>query len=174
MPDVSPGRSVIRRGPRARRKCESRHNSCGPWPRPLSREFAESQSNVAVTGWRTAQGGVGDERRPSVHSSSESVSSNGRRCGCQLTRLGASKHDVNQQTDDCELTETGARAGSPLPVFRRWRCSCRASRGRRRPIGRERVVHATNDTSLWVNQQRAAGIVSCHRDCKGFIEVSID
>lgn len=39
VPDVSPGRSVIRRDPRARRKCESRHNSLGPWPRPLSVEI---------------------------------------------------------------------------------------------------------------------------------------
>lgn len=38
----SPGRSVIRRGPRARRTCESRRNSRGPWPRPLKNFGRES------------------------------------------------------------------------------------------------------------------------------------
>lgn len=41
---LSPGRSVIRRGPRARRTCESRRNSRGPRLRPLSRKFTSLES----------------------------------------------------------------------------------------------------------------------------------
>lgn len=59
----SPGRLATRRDPRARRKCESRHNNHGPWPRPLS-EIRSRGSNVAAArhATRTTQS-MGRRRR---------------------------------------------------------------------------------------------------------------
>lgn len=63
----SPGQSVIRRGPRARRKYGSRRNSRGPWPRPLSRRLASIRTLVQCRGRGTCEARPrGGERRERV------------------------------------------------------------------------------------------------------------
>ncbi|KYN35254.1 hypothetical protein ALC56_10429 [Trachymyrmex septentrionalis] len=90
-----PGRSVIRRGQRARRRCGSHHNNR---PRPLSRRLAEARGPV-VTGGEDVEE-VESWRRAAAFSrfqSSRNVSP------CQFARL-TRERDVHLQTNDCELT----------------------------------------------------------------------
>lgn len=104
---VSPGRSAIRRNPRARRRCGSRHNNRGPWSRPLSRGLAGSWSNVVGTrrgrpdrrgGERRGRWGLGMETSGGFQSSGNvSPSTN-----ASFARPGRVR-DVNLQTGDCEL-----------------------------------------------------------------------
>lgn len=104
---VSPGRSAIRRDPRARKRCESRRNS-RPRPRPSSRRFAESWSDVVGCEW---SGQPVDEWRGRGGGELETSGGQSFRASRRLYGLSvrASKHEHDAQPDlrtgDCELTE---------------------------------------------------------------------
>ena len=103
---VSPGRSVIQRDPRAKRKCGNRHNNR---PRPLSWRLADPVAPVVVPPGARDPVVTGERRGCEVENWRRAAAFShfqfsGNVSPCQFARL-THERDVHLQTSDCELSE---------------------------------------------------------------------